>query len=56
MFYPNKSKLQTRTDFAVLSVRELFQFSLQPPPFFALNKTQNFGFEFYFIQNKKNEA
>ena len=33
MFYSNKSKLQIRTDFAVLSVRELFQFSLQPPPF-----------------------
>ena len=35
MFYSNESKLQIRTDFAVLSVRELFQFSLQPPPSFA---------------------
>ena len=35
MFYSNKSRLQTRTDFAVLRVRELFQFSLQPPQSFA---------------------
>ena len=35
MFYSNKSKLQTRTDFAVLRVRELFQIPLQPPPSFA---------------------
>ena len=33
--YSNKSKLQTRTDFAVLRIRELFQFSLPPPPFLA---------------------
>ena len=32
--YSNKSKLQTRTDFAVLRIRELFQFSLPPPPAF----------------------
>ena len=35
MFYSNKSKLQTRTDFAVLRVRELFQLPLPPPPSFA---------------------
>ena len=34
MFHSNKSKLHTRTDFAVLRVRELFQFPLQPPPVF----------------------
>ena len=53
MFHSNKSKLHTRTAFAVLRVRELFQFSLQPPPFFVQNKTQNFGFEFFFIKDKK---
>ena len=35
MFHSNKSKLHTRIDFAVLRVRELFQFPLPPPPSFA---------------------
>ena len=53
MFYSNESKLQIRTDFAVLGVRELFKIFLPPPPFFDLNKTQNFGFEFFFISGQK---
>ena len=38
MFHSNKRKLQTRTDFAVWNVRELFQFSLQPPPLVLSNR------------------
>ena len=42
--YSNKSKLQTRTEFAVLRVRELFGFFLQPPPKITSRRLGGFYF------------
>ena len=55
MFHSNKSKLQTRTDFAVLRVRELFQIPLRPPPYLVFSTIPSFMMGFFYAAILPNE-